>query len=247
MLDPKLDAILHSIYDAAASPEVWFSTLKAIAEDTDAAMTSIIEHNPRTGRDLVPYSFGLDDSYRVSYESYYCRRNIYLERGRSHIKLYRAVNHEAYCSNSELLASEYYNDFQRRIGLMQVTAGAVMANRDRVIIFSASRPPGREPFSSTELERVQFLLPHIGRSLRLSGRLQSNGSPPASPLVRHPSLTKTEARVAELLVAGHSVSEICDELSIRTTTARTHLRHLFEKTDTRRQSELVAALLRTPR
>jgi DNA-binding CsgD family transcriptional regulator len=48
-----------------------------------------------------------------------------------------------------------------------------------------------------------------------------------------------------LLAQGHNLSEVCGELSIRRTTARTHLRHLFEKLGVRRQRELISPLLRT--
>lgn len=58
-------------------------------------------------------------------------------------------------------------------------------------------------------------------------------------------LTATEARIAGLLVQGRDLNEVCGELSIRRTTARTHLRHLFEKLGVRRQGELISLLLRT--
>jgi DNA-binding CsgD family transcriptional regulator len=58
-------------------------------------------------------------------------------------------------------------------------------------------------------------------------------------------LTASEARIASLLVQGRDLNEICGKLSIRRTTARTHLRHLFEKLGVRRQGELISLLLRT--
>jgi DNA-binding CsgD family transcriptional regulator/PAS domain-containing protein len=59
------------------------------------------------------------------------------------------------------------------------------------------------------------------------------------------ALTTSEARMASLLVQGRHLNEVCEELSIRRTTARTHLRHLFEKLGVRRQGELISLLLRT--
>ncbi|MBC7924736.1 MAG: hypothetical protein H7039_03690 [Bryobacteraceae bacterium] len=244
MLDSRLNGILHKIYEAASTPDLWPLTLKAIAADLRAAMTSLIEHRVPTGQDIVQHAFGLDDAYRSSYESYYFQRNIYLARGLSHLQPDRAINHQAYCSDSELLASEYYNDFQRRLGLMHVSAGSVIQTRERIVLLSVSRPPGRAPLSPSELERVEFLLPHIRRSLQLTDRLHTRSQKTDPPIGHHPPLTRTEAHFAELLVSGRSIQEICSSLSIRTTTARTHLRHLFEKTGTRRQPELVAALLR---
>jgi DNA-binding CsgD family transcriptional regulator/PAS domain-containing protein len=52
-------------------------------------------------------------------------------------------------------------------------------------------------------------------------------------------LTPTESRVLSCLLAGRSVPEAAAELRVTRTTARTHLKAIFRKTDTRRQQELV--------
>jgi DNA-binding CsgD family transcriptional regulator len=52
-------------------------------------------------------------------------------------------------------------------------------------------------------------------------------------------LTAAEARIAALLADGHSINESCELLSIKQNTARTHLKHIFSKTATNRQSELI--------
>lgn len=56
-------------------------------------------------------------------------------------------------------------------------------------------------------------------------------------------LTNTEAEIAVRLTRGDDLKEISDELSVSLTTVRTHLQHLFEKTNTHRQAELVRHLL----
>jgi len=58
-------------------------------------------------------------------------------------------------------------------------------------------------------------------------------------------LTAAEARISNLLMEGAGLEECCDQLGIRRTTARMHLRNIFAKTGVRRQSELVALLLRS--
>ncbi len=59
-------------------------------------------------------------------------------------------------------------------------------------------------------------------------------------------LTPAEARVAALLAGGLSLDEIGERLGIGTNTARTHLKNIFSKTDTRRQGELIRLLLSNP-
>ena len=58
-------------------------------------------------------------------------------------------------------------------------------------------------------------------------------------------LTAAEARLSNLLMEGAALEDCCDQLGIRRTTARMHLRNIFAKTGVRRQSELVALLLRS--
>ena len=59
-------------------------------------------------------------------------------------------------------------------------------------------------------------------------------------------LTPAEARVAVLLASGLNLDAIVKRLGIGTNTARTHLKSIFAKTDTRRQGDLVRLLLSNP-
>ena len=56
-------------------------------------------------------------------------------------------------------------------------------------------------------------------------------------------LTPAEAEVAILLVEGRSIQEIADLRRVRQGTVRIQVRRVLDKTDTRRQAELVAKLL----
>lgn len=58
-------------------------------------------------------------------------------------------------------------------------------------------------------------------------------------------LTSTEAQLSNLLMEGLSLEDCCQELGIRRTTARMHLRNIFAKTGVRRQGELVSLLLKS--
>jgi DNA-binding CsgD family transcriptional regulator len=56
-------------------------------------------------------------------------------------------------------------------------------------------------------------------------------------------LTPAEAAVAALLAGGKSVKEIAETTSVRENTVRIHLKRIFDKTETKRQAELVRLLL----
>ena len=59
------------------------------------------------------------------------------------------------------------------------------------------------------------------------------------------SLTHAEARLAEVLVNGHSLDEIADLLGVTKGTVRKRIKHVFAKTGTNRQGELIHLLLTT--
>ncbi|AFM17593.1 DNA-binding protein with HTH domain [Mycolicibacterium chubuense NBB4] len=56
-------------------------------------------------------------------------------------------------------------------------------------------------------------------------------------------LTRAEADIAIRVLHGAGLKEISEQLSISLPTVRTHLQHIFDKTDTHRQAELVRLLL----
>ena len=60
-----------------------------------------------------------------------------------------------------------------------------------------------------------------------------------SVLISLYGLTRGEASFAAALIRGKSIEEAAEELFISPHTARTHLKRIFMKTDTHRQSELV--------
>lgn len=57
------------------------------------------------------------------------------------------------------------------------------------------------------------------------------------------NLTKSEARVAKLLAEGKTLAQVCETLGISQNTARTHLKRVYTKTNTNRQSSLVKLIL----
>ena len=59
-------------------------------------------------------------------------------------------------------------------------------------------------------------------------------------------LTATEATIASQLGIGSSLAEVCEKLEITENTGRTHLKRVFAKTDTNRQSSLVRLILSFP-
>lgn len=61
------------------------------------------------------------------------------------------------------------------------------------------------------------------------------------------SLTNAEAQLARLLAEGLSLTQASEKLGVTRNTTRTHLKRIFSKTETNRQSTLVKLILTGPR
>jgi DNA-binding CsgD family transcriptional regulator len=112
--------------------------------------------------------------------------------------------------------------------------------------FLCRRPSGKRPYP------VHVLPLHRGgtdetltgaRALVLIIDPEHEPERPAELLRRLHGLTKTEAQIALRVSRGADLKQIAEEQSISLATVRTHLQHVFDKTDTHRQAELVRHLL----
>ncbi len=81
------------------------------------------------------------------------------------------------------------------------------------------------------------------RTLLTLNALGPKPGPPAAILARTFRLTPSEAKLASVIARGASPEIAARELKISRETARNQLKSVFAKTDTHRQSELVALLL----
>lgn len=110
------------------------------------------------------------------------------------------------------------------------------------------QPHGR-PLSATvhALSAGQRELPSMGGAthmvlVRDVGRLRQETA--ASRTARLYDLTAAEERVLAALLSGKGLSRAADLTGISRSTAHTHLKSIFDKTQTRRQGELIALTLR---
>jgi DNA-binding CsgD family transcriptional regulator len=110
---------------------------------------------------------------------------------------------------------------------------------------TCTRPAGKRPF-------VIHVLPSHRRdadeplsqpmALVLIIDPEREPEPAATLLRRLYRLTKAEAEIALRVAHGADLKQISEELSVSLPTIRTHLQHVFDKTDTHRQAELVRLL-----
>jgi DNA-binding CsgD family transcriptional regulator/PAS domain-containing protein len=112
--------------------------------------------------------------------------------------------------------------------------------------FVCERPSGKRPYVIHVLPLHRSAVDEIASDATALVMIidpDEDPEPAAALLRRLYGLTVGESEVAVRLTGGASLADIADELSVSYQTVRTHLQHVFDKTDTHRQAELVRLLL----
>jgi DNA-binding CsgD family transcriptional regulator len=140
----------------------------------------------------------------------------------------------------------YVSDSATAKELRELLASASAADGRRGGVLPVPRPSGRRPLT--------LLVTRLGSDAREGLRRvravfisdpERGIATGEETLVRLHGLTRTEAALAVEILQGKTMEAAAAELGITVQTARSHLKRVFAKTKTRRQSELVLLLLKT--
>lgn len=112
--------------------------------------------------------------------------------------------------------------------------------------FLCARPSGQRPYviHVLPLDETTFASPRSPRRAMVVIVDPEQEAEPSTVLLRRLyGLTRSEAEIAAMVTRGQGLQPIADALSLSVATVKTHLQHIFDKTGTHRQAELVRLLL----
>ena len=130
---------------------------------------------------------------------------------------------------------------------LAISIGAALHGRQSGVCrgdsFLCSRPSGKRPYVVHVLPAGTIWDHPAPRALVVIIDPEQQPEPPTDLLRRLYGLTQAEAEIAVRVLRGDGLKPIAEELSVSLATVKTHLQHVFDKTDTHRQAELVRLLL----
>lgn len=116
---------------------------------------------------------------------------------------------------------------------------------------SLSRPSGHKPLSALVVPAPRKAVPGSAGKLGPAAAIfvadpEAGRRVNSETLRRFWRLTHNEARVASMIAMGYGVEQIAAEMRITANTVRTHLKHVYDKTETGGQVELVYLIMSSP-
>lgn len=139
--------------------------------------------------------------------------------------------------------TKYYKEFLVPRGLLHSMGCYIISGSDHYpSAVTMYRDTEHSAFSSSELEILNILLPHLENRMNLCDMPYSTGGGLNSAdlyLINTYALTRRETEIARTIADGLSNEEISNTLNISIHTVKKHITHIFEKTGTANRGKLI--------
>jgi DNA-binding CsgD family transcriptional regulator len=249
----SLLASIDQLYAAALDPGKWSNFLASLATQFQAQNAFVCEVDYRR-RNLAYVGLSQAARARVPVQRY---ETLIGEDPRT--DFFRSHRGEpVHCrmatSTERLHSSRVYRDYLKPLGI-EYTMVVVLPVREGVTRdLGLTRAAEGRPFDEDDRGLMSRLTPHVERAFTINGAVETKiaearrrlYSQNADQLLLQKTfeLAPAQARLAALLYEGASVKLAAGKLGITEGSARQYLRHIFIKTGTNRQVDLVREIAR---
>jgi DNA-binding CsgD family transcriptional regulator len=172
---PDVDVLrmIERIYDVASDPAALGELAPNIAREFagDFSILYVVQGtNARTSSDLLLSATpNFDDWAHSSYTGYYRARDMWA------LEIVRKANAGVVrgldaVDKRELMRSEVYADWYRKVGVFHTLMGVFPVNGEMGVA-AVSRPDRRKEFDEREKRHFSLLIPHLQRAVQINQRL----------------------------------------------------------------------------
>lgn len=161
--------VVESIYDAAVDPSRWSAALERLAAPT-GGKGFIVIHDPVTAAGSCTVFANWEDSWIDVYNEYYAGRNAWLARVAKR-PVGKAEPSEFFLDRSDLLKTEWYNDFLQPQELITGLGVTVMRDHSRFVTAGALIPRCSDANHAAHVALLQRVTPHLERALQVNRQL----------------------------------------------------------------------------
>jgi len=165
--------IVESLYDAATDPSLWPAALDKLAAPS-RGQAFLAVRDPSLPAEKWPVLFaGMEQAWRDAYDRHYASRVAWVVSRVPRRAPGTATPSEAIIRRSDLVKTEFYNDFLRPQGLISGIGVTLMRGRGRFVSAGVYVPLEAEKDQASHVALVQRVAPHIERALKVNRQLSA--------------------------------------------------------------------------
>ena len=165
----EFSRLVGGIYDASLDRARWEPLLKEVAHFVGGTGAILYSHD-LTANEVTWASFvGMDPDGIRAYEQYYSKIDARYAPAMA-LPTGSVLTEGTIMEKRALMKTEFYQDFLRRYDIPHIAA-SILSTDPEFVAISIQGTRQRGPFGAIELERLQLLVPHLARAVRISNRI----------------------------------------------------------------------------
>lgn len=161
-----LTKLIGSVYGAAGDPSLWEPLLEELANTCQADSAALVMHHGGREVHSVSSSWNLEPDANRLYQQHYGSIDVWTIRAPSKVRATACLS-DWLCPLEELTTTEFYNDFLLRYGIVHGMFGLLQRDKTSWASVSLYKSSLSGEFRLSDLDTLNFLLPHIQRAFRL--------------------------------------------------------------------------------
>jgi DNA-binding CsgD family transcriptional regulator len=163
----QFSALIGCLYDTALDPMGWPRIAQTIARTFESESCALQLRDTGTGQTTVlGATANLNARALADYEAHYHNTDPWVARA-NELALGRPVIGQQLIDDAELLTSEWYNDWCRKVGQFHLVGSAFAIGPQAIGVIGIHRPRGDAPFDGEHTRMLGLLLSHLARAMQL--------------------------------------------------------------------------------
>ena len=167
-----LSDLLGTLYDAAVNPDLWNVFLRGFVQPAHANSAALIVHDFQDSQHNITRQVGLNpDDVRIYYNESSELEDVWAARARPRSHAGWTHVSESLAPSDVLVKTPFYNECLKKLRIFHAMFGVVEQKGPVTAIICLYRKKNATTFDVSELELLDFFMPHLRRAFQLHFRL----------------------------------------------------------------------------
>ena len=163
-----VDSLADRAYAAMVDFDRWPSFLVYLSNALGGCSPLLYRHDPQSKVGTFDLTVDHDPALKRAFNEHLYRCNVWLNSRPQYVVPGRARTSHMMCSRRVLLASQWWSDWCRPMGITQAIGATILKVGPITYNLSVCADDSRPAFGDADLRLLTALMPHLQRSMRMS-------------------------------------------------------------------------------
>lgn len=168
----RVSSLIEGIYDASLDHSRWQQALREVTDFVGGTGAILYSHNLAANAVSWAIFTDMDPEAIQAYERYYAKIDARYD-GALKLPTGTVLTENRVMESRALAKTEFYQDFLRPYDIPHICASVLFTEPEFVAI-SVQGGHRHGPFAAAEMERLELLIPHISRAVRIGNLLETH-------------------------------------------------------------------------